>query len=270
MPMPDVRTDLAEAGIGTDAWPTGWLRPCFSHPRVGAVMTTRAGGVSRAPFDSLNLRDEVGDDPAAVTANRATLHAAIGRPSLLLQQVHGVAVCRLDEVADGSRPVADACVTTTTVRVCEIQVADCLPVLFADRGGRAVAAAHAGWRGLAGGVLEATLAEVCALAAVPAHEVECWLGPCIGPSRFEVGEDVAQSFGVDPDRPGPRWRRGAPGKWFADLSGLACDRLQAAGVTHITGNDGSPGWCTLTDPARYFSYRHASPTGRMAALIWLI
>ena len=263
--MPDDRYSDAAA-----AWPADWLRPRFSHPRVGAVMTTRAGGVSRAPFDSLNLRDEVGDDPATVAANRATLHAAIGRPSLLLLQVHGVAVCRLDDVADGSRPVADACVTTTTARACEIQVADCLPVLFADRGGRAVAAAHAGWRGLAAGVLEATLAEVCTLAAVPAGEVECWLGPCIGPDRFEVGADVAQAFGVDAAAPGLRWRAGAPGKWLADLPGLARDRLRAAGVTAVAGNDGTPAWCTLTHPARYFSYRHGTPTGRMAALIWLI
>jgi YfiH family protein len=260
MPMPERQPPV---------WPADWLRPGFSHPRVGAVMTTRAGGVSRVPYDSLNLRDEVGDDPRAVEINRARLHAAIGRPSLLMQQVHGTVVCRLDEVAHGDRPVADACVTATSARACEIQVADCLPVLFAHRGGRSVGAAHAGWRGLAGGVLEATLAAVCALAGADPGDIECWLGPCIGPDRFEVGPDVIAAFGADVAKPGPRWRPGVPGKWLADLSGLARDRLSAAGVRVQRGNDGTAFWCTLSDPGRYFSYRHNARAGRMAALVWL-
>ena len=251
-----------------------WLRPAFAGARVRALMTSRAGGVSAAPFGALNLRDEVGDDPAAVAANRARVHRAIGRPSWLLRQVHGIEVCdldRLDPAAPG-RPQADACVTTRTDRACEIQVADCLPVLFADRRGRAVAAAHAGWRGLAGGVLEATLAAVVARAGCAADEVECWLGPCIGPTRFEVGDDVVAAFGGPGAAGGRAFVPVAahPGKWLADLPALARARLAGQGVTSAGGHDPhDPGWCTRSRPDRWFSYRHAPRTGRMAALIWL-
>lgn len=263
MPMPE-RLD--------DRVPAGWWCPAFSHPRVGAVMTGRASGVSLAPFDSFNLRDGLGDDPAAVQVNRARLHDLIGRPSGQMAQVHGIAVHTLksgDELP-ATPPVADAVVAASTDAACEIQVADCLPVLFAHVGGRAVGAAHAGWRGLAGGVLEATLARVCDLADAPADEIECWLGPCIGPSRFEVGAEVLTAFGASPEAPGPCFRAGAlPGKWLADLPALARQRLLAARVVRLAGNDGSTDWCTLTNPQRYFSYRHAARTGRMAALIWL-
>lgn len=256
------------------AIPEGWCQPAFSSPRVGAVMTARAGGVSRPPYDSLNLRDEVGDEPADVLANRARLHALIGRPSVLMRQVHGIKVHRLDAASlapDAPRPEADACVTTTSAVACEIQVADCLPVLFAHRGGRAVGAAHAGWRGLAGGVLQATLEQVCALADAPPQDIECWLGPCIGPDRFEVGQDVVEAFGASADRPGPHFRaRPQARKWLANLPALAAERLSALGATLLAGgNDGHGDWCTLTHPERYFSYRHASRTGRMAALVWL-
>ena len=263
MPMPERLEDRV---------PAGWWCPTFAHPRVGAVMTGRAGGVSLAPFDSFNLRDGLGDDPTAVQANRARLHDLIGRPSGQMSQVHGVAVHTLWPGADLSATppvVADAVVTASTEAACEIQVADCLPVLFAHVGGRAVGAAHAGWRGLAGGVLEATLARVCALAEAPAGEIECWLGPCIGPSRFEVGGDVLAAFGATPDAPGPCFRAGQPGKWLANLPALARRRLLAAGVVQVGGNDGAGDWCTLTHPQRYFSYRHATRTGRIAALIWL-
>lgn len=253
------------------AAPADWWRPAFSHPRVGALMTGRSGGESLAPFDSFNLRDGLGDDPRAVSANRARLQAIVGRPTQLLSQVHGVAVHVLQTLSapDAPLPQADAVVTCSDTLACEIQVADCLPVLFADRAGRAVGAAHAGWRGLAGGVLEATLAEVTRLAQAPADEIECWLGPCIGPDRFEVGADVLQAFGATPEAPGTCFRADRPQKWLADLPGLARRRLAAAGVRHLSGNDGSAAWCTLGDPRRYFSYRHAPRTGRMAALVWL-
>lgn len=254
--------------------PSDWWRPTFSHPRVSALMTGRSGGVSQAPFDSFNLRDGLGDDPQAVRANRARLQAIVGRPTQRLTQVHGVAVHTLLGVtsADEVLPVADAVVTDACEAACEIQVADCLPVLFAHAGGRAVGAAHAGWRGLAGGVLEATLAKVCTLADAPPSDIECWLGPCIGPTRFEVGADVLQAFGQSPEAPGPHFTpRSAdvPGKWWADLPGLARQRLALSGVVRFGGNDGSQAWCTLGHPERYFSYRHASRTGRMAALVWL-
>jgi polyphenol oxidase len=262
MPMPD-RSDQPV--------PADWWRPQFSHPRVGAVMTARSGGVSRPPFDTFNLREGLGDDVAAVAANRALLHRIVGRPTQLLSQVHGVAVHVLESVAESpaTLPVADAVVTAASVVACEIQVADCLPVLFAHVGGRAVGAAHAGWRGLAGGVLEATLAQVCALADAPASEIECWLGPCIGPTRFEVGADVLLAFGAAPEFPGAFFRPGAPDKWLADLPALARRRLAFAGVQRLGGNSGTPEWCTLSHPQRYFSYRHAPRTGRMAALVWL-
>ena len=253
--------------------PADWRVPVFSHPRVRALMTGRSGGVSAAPFDSFNLRTGLGDDPAAVQENRARLQAIVGRPTQLLVQVHGVAVHTLDRVvaAGEDLPVADAVVTEACHAACEIQVADCLPVLFAHVGGRAVGAAHAGWRGLAAGVLDATLAEVCRLAQAAPSDIECWLGPCIGPARFEVGADVLLAFGASPAAPGEHFRAGLPGKWLADLPALARQRLQAAGVTHLSGNDGAPAWCTLGAPQRHFSYRHAHAgrTGRMAALIWL-
>ncbi|MDZ7858598.1 peptidoglycan editing factor PgeF [Sphaerotilus sp.] len=253
--------------------PADWWVPEFSHPRVRALMTGRAGGVSAAPFDRFNLRTGLGDAPAAVQENRARLHAIVGRPTQLLVQVHGVAVHVLDRVAatDEDLPVADAVVTEASCAACEIQVADCLPVLFAHVGGRAVGAAHAGWRGLAGGVLEATLAHVCRLADAPPGDIECWLGPCIGPARFEVGADVLRAFGATPEAPGSGFQADLPGKWLADLPALARQRLHATGVAHLHGNDGTQVWCTLSQPQRYFSYRHAHAgrTGRMAALIWL-
>jgi YfiH family protein len=234
-------------------------------------MTGRSGGVSLPPFDGFNLRDGLGDDAMAVQANRAQLQTIVGRPVQRLTQVHGVAVYTLEALStlDAALPIADAVVTISSEVACEIQVADCLPVLFAHVGGRAVGAAHAGWRGLAGGVLEATLARVCALAGAPAADIECWLGPCIGPRWFEVGADVLRAFGASPQVPGPCFSPGAPDKWLADLPALARQRLAAAGVSRVNGNAGQADWCTRTHPQRYFSYRHSPRTGRMAALVWL-
>ena len=238
-------------------------------------MTTRRGGVSTGPFDSMNLRDGLGDNAAAVAQNLALLTAVVGAPLVRLNQVHGARVVRLTatDAAPGSPPHdADACITTEPGVVCSIQVADCLPVLFAAPG--AVAAAHAGWRGLAGGVLESTLTALCEASGCAPDQVSVWLGPCIGPRRFEVGADVLQAFGVFPaetsnsgDTTGPR--RFAPlraGKWLVDLPGLARDRVSACGVKAISGGT----WCTASDASRFFSFRRDGVTGRMVAAVWLV
>lgn len=239
-------------------------------PGVHACCTTRDGGVSSAPFASWNLGNHVGDDPEAVATNRQRLKERIGaaRP-VFLQQVHGVdALVLTPDTPDGQ--VADACVTTSPQVACTIMVADCLPLLFTDCHGRAVAAAHAGWRGLAGGVIENTLALLCQQARVPASEVQVWLGPCIGPAAFEVGPEVRDAFVAhDPDAQAcfvPHGQR--PGKWLAHLAGLATQRLQALGVTHCRGNNGSPAWCTVQAASDFFSYRRDGVTGRFAACIW--
>jgi YfiH family protein len=270
------------------ALPASWLRPQFSSPKVAALMTSRHGGVSAAPFDSLNLRPGLGDDEAAVATNRARVLALCGGPAVLLQQVHGVACLILPDAGarawSGSAvwPVADASCATAPGLVCEIQVADCLPVLLADRLGRGVAVAHAGWRGLAGGVLQNALATLCrASGAVPA-DIEAWFGPCIGPRCFEVGADVLQAFAAAPSRyfaallpaagrPDADGNAPAshPPKWLADLPGLARHLLQAQGLSSIGGNTGEPAWCTVEN-TDYFSYRREQGrTGRQAGYIWL-
>ena len=246
-----------------------WLRPEWQVERVGALMTTRQGGVSRAPFDSLNLRAAVGDDPHAVARNQRLLADAIGAVPVYLNQVHGASVARLTatDLQPGA-PVrdADASVTTEPGIACTVQVADCLPVLFAAPRGRAVGAAHAGWRGLAAGVLEATLAQVCAAAECAPQDVQAWLGACIGPTRFEVGPDVLEAFGAATTKGStPRFVAKGPGKWYADLPALARSRLQAAGIGALGGGR----WCTVSEPSRFFSFRRDRVTGRMAALVWI-
>lgn len=269
---------------GTE-WPPGWWQPGFTAARVGALMTGRLGGCSRPPFHSFNLKPGIGDDDAAVQANRSLLHRRVGWPLVRVDQVHGVEVFTVTDAAAADplgllpRAVADACVTDRVGLACEIQVADCLPVLMADRNGRAVAAAHAGWRGLAGGVVEATLSRLCGLADAEPADIEVWLGPCIGPAAFEVGADVLAAFGCDAGLGGGAGSTSrfeplagvAPqgSKWWADLPGLARDRLKAAGVDSVGGNDGSCGWCTYTAVERCFSYRRSPLTGRMSALIWI-
>jgi len=243
-----------------------WLDPDWQLPGIGAVMTTRAGGVSAAPFDSLNLRAAVGDDAAAVAHNRHIVERAIGAAPVYLNQVHGRGVVRLtaaDTLAGAPVHDADASVTTEPGIACAAQVADCLPVLFAAPGARAVAAAHAGWRGLALGVLEAALTAVCDAAACEPREVRAWLGACIGPTQFEVGPDVLEAFQAAPDS--PRFKPQRQGKWLADLAGLARDRLRAAGVVDISGG----AWCTVGEPSRFFSFRRDRVTGRMAAFVWI-
>ncbi|CAN5705806.1 peptidoglycan editing factor PgeF [soil metagenome] len=273
---------LVEPGLSkpTAAFDPDWLVPDWDALHIGAVMTTRHGGISLAPFDSMNLRDAVGDAPAAVAQNQRGLAQATGAKPVYLNQVHGTAVARLTQAdvrPDAPIHTADASVTTEPGIGCTAQVADCLPVLFAAPDGKAVGAAHAGWRGLAAGVLEATLQELCEAAHCAPGEVRAWLGACIGPRHFEVGADVLQAFGAPAiEAPAPtsavhepeeaaRFIRHAPGKWLANLPLLARDRLRAAGVTQISGGE----WCTVAEPSRFFSYRRDRVTGRMAAVIWI-
>ena len=253
------------------------LRPDWLAPAsVGAAFTTRRGGVSAAPFDSLNLRPpelpgDALDRPEAVHENRRRFAAAIGTRPVYLNQVHGAEVVRLrgDEPTDWLAR-ADASVTTAVGVACTVLVADCLPVLFASADGRAVGAAHAGWRGLAAGVVEATARAVADAAGCETAALHAWLGPCIGPRRFEVGREVVEAFGADPDAAGAAapFRRatradGSP-CWLADLPALARARLAAEGVAQVSGG----AWCTVEDASRFFSFRRDRVTGRMAAAVW--
>ncbi|KNZ31633.1 MAG: hypothetical protein AD742_16815 [Methylibium sp. NZG] len=248
-----------------------WLVPAWDAPGVEAVMTTRHGGASAAPFNGLNLRDGLGDDPQAVAANLVLLQQAIGVKPVWLNQVHGQRVLRLTH-RDGQHgkaaEPADASITTEFGVACAVQVADCLPVLFCAPHGIAVGAAHAGWRGLAAGVLEATVKALCDAARCEPRQLQAWLGPCIGPRQFEVGADVAQAFGglgIDASTAHPaRFVPHRPQKWLADLPGLARDRLAVAGVSRVSGGE----WCTVESLSRFFSFRRDRVTGRMAALIW--
>lgn len=234
--------------------------PAWPAPsRVRAVQTRRGGGVSLPPWDSLNLGTHVGDDACRVGANRALLRRLLPGEPRWLQQVHGTTVVEAASAAVDC--AADAAWTRQPGVVCAVMTADCLPVLFCDRAGTVVAAAHAGWRGLQAGVLEATLAAL----AVPAAEVLCWFGPAIGPTAFEVGDEVRAALVGDDAGAAACFVAGAPGKWLADLPGLARRRLRAAGVRWIGGS----GRCTVGAPQHYFSYRRDGVTGRMATLIWL-
>ena len=275
-----------------------FLIPDWPAPAgVQAVFTTRHGGFSTAPWGGLNLGDHVGDVPEHVAANRAALQKFITSRPVFLKQVHGAGVERLSSTStDGT--VADACVTTERGVACTIMVADCLPVLLTNADGTAVAAAHAGWRGLAGmgacgelskqGVLEAVLgtfeasnmplANVNAAQAAP--ETIAWLGPCIGPAAFEVGAEVKAAFVASQPDADRFFKTAGQGKYFADLAGLARARLRALGINQIYGNDSSPKWCTASNPSRFFSHRRDAgavatggngfnTTGRMGACIWL-
>jgi YfiH family protein len=242
------------------------LLPDWPAPaRVRALMSLRDGGVSAAPYDSLNLGDHVGDDAAAVQRNRALLAGQLGAAPVFMQQVHGTAVERLP--SPHAVPVADACMSLQPGLACTIMVADCLPVLFCDTEGRAVAAAHAGWRGLAAGVLESTLAAL--RRAVPQSQWLAWLGPCIGPSAFEVGDEVRAAFVAQSAAATDCFRAHTAGKWWADLPALARLRLAASDLQGIHGNDSSAPWCTVSDASRFFSHRRDRVSGRMAACIWL-
>ena len=255
-------------------------------PGVRALCSTRAGGVSAAPYDSLNLGTHVGDDPAAVQANRQRLQAALqGVRPVFLTQVHGDGVVHITpQTPDGTE--ADACVVTVPGVACTIMVADCLPVLLAHGSGAVVAAAHAGWRGLAGvqgqGVLESVFRSFEASALMQqapeatktvANSTLAWLGPCIGPTAFEVGAEVRAAFcAANPVAAGCFVPHGAAGKYLCDLAGLARLRLKALGIAQIYGNDSTAAWCTVLNASRFFSHRQGSAalggSGRFAACIW--
>lgn len=229
-------------------------------PNVKALSSTRRGGFSRTPFDSLNLGTHVGDDPQAVARNRASLRQHLPAEPLWLNQVHGKAAVDAGRASAGTD--ADAAIAQAPGPVCAIMTADCLPVLLCDEAGTVVGAAHAGWRGLCDGVLEVTVA---AMSAAP-ERILAWLGPAIGPQAFEVGDEVRAAFLSHDARAVDAFRSGAAeGKWLADLYQLARQRLEACGITRIYGGE----YCTFSEPERFFSYRRDGQTGRMASLIWL-
>ena len=263
--------------------------PDWSLPaHVQAFMTVRAGGVSRSPFDSLNLGDHVGDDPSAVAENRRRLSARLGIQTAFLRQVHGEAVQHLTASnAESPDLVADIALSTAPRVAATIMVADCLPLLFAHQRLPVVAAAHAGWRGLAGagtqrgadgaGVIAQTIKAIAATTGQSltdaARELTVWLGPAIGPDTFEVGEDVRAAFlNRTPGDDDAFVPRSTPGKYLADLPLIARRKLRALGVSTICGNDSSAPWCTVSQVDRYFSHRrdqNSGGSGRLAALIWL-
>lgn len=233
---------------------------------VSYFCTTRAGGVGVAPHDTLNLGLRAEDNPEAVAENRRRVRAAVSADPLWLRQVHGSEVVDADAPDAPAEPAVDASVTAQPGRVLAVMVADCLPVVIADAHGTVLGAAHAGWRGLAGGVLENTLQAMRAKAP-QASGWRAWVGPGIGPQHFEVGQDVLDAFIAD-DPATARFfapRPGLAGKWLADLAGLADFRLRRAGVQEVSLS----GECTVTRKDRYFSYRRDGVTGRMALLAWL-
>jgi polyphenol oxidase len=244
---------------------SGWLVPDWPAPaRVHAVCTARAGGVSNGPYESLNLGDHVGDAPQAVAENRATFARAIGARPVFLQQVHGRHAIELGAgTPDGVE--ADGCFTRDAAIACTIMVADCLPVLFTREDGSSVGAAHAGWRGLAGGVLESVVEAM----GVEPRTLLAWLGPCIGPTVFEVGGEVKATFEAHDPGAASLFTPHADGKWLANLPGLARRRLQALGIARLYGNDGNRDWCTVSNPSKFFSHRRDRVSGRFAASIWL-
>lgn len=244
----------------TDLSATEWLHADWeAPPRVRTLVTTRAGGVSPAPFDSMNLGDHVGDAPEHVAQNRALLRARLPAEPAWLTQVHGTRVLNAADVRNA--PEADASVAGAAGVVCAVMTADCLPVLFCDRAGTRVAAAHAGWRGLCAGVLEATVAAMHRSAG----EVLAWMGPAIGPDAFEVGAEVRAAFMAHDPASDAAFTPIGEGQYLADLYRLARQRLEALGIRAISGGE----HCTVIDRARFFSYRRDGRTGRMASLIWL-
>ncbi|GAB3665712.1 peptidoglycan editing factor PgeF [Ramlibacter alkalitolerans] len=235
---------------------------------VGAFCSERGGGVSAPPYDTLNLGDHVGDDEAAVQENRRRFAATLQARPVFLRQVHGQGVVRLDATTRDTTE-ADACWTTERGLACTMMVADCLPVLLADRRGAVVGAAHCGWRGLAGGVLEALWAQMAPTAGA-AQGMLAWLGPCIGPQAFEVGPEVRAAFVAHDAAAAGLFRPHADGKFLADLPALARRRLSALGITALHGNDGTPAWCTVANPSRFFSHRRDRVSGRFAASVWRV
>ena len=241
--------------------PREWLVPDWPAPsNVRAFVTTRAGGVSEGEYASMNLGLSSGDAPERVRRNRAIARGELPADPVYLRQVHGTGVAMLDTVGALS-VTADAAVCGAPGRVATVLTADCMPLLLADRNGARVAAVHAGWRGMAAGVVESA---VDALGVAP-RDVIAWLGPTIGPDAFEVGPEVREAFVARDPRAAQAFRAHKPGKFMADLYGLARLRLAARGVTEAFGG----GFCTFHDTGRFFSYRRAAKSGRMGAFIWM-
>ena len=242
--------------------PAGWIVPDWPAPaRVRAFVTTREGGVSEGEYGSLNLGAKCGDDPARVAANRRAVRAHLPAEPRWLAQVHGTAVADLDAGDPGVAAVADAAVTSVALRVAVVLTADCLPVFLCREDGSRVAVAHAGWRGLAAGVLENAVAAL----GGEASRVLAWLGPAIGPAAFEVGPEVREAFVAGhPEAQGAFVPRGEA-RYLADLYALARLRLARAGVESVSGG----GFCTYTEYQRFFSYRRVKESGRLGAFIWI-
>jgi len=270
------------------AWPDCIVPEWPAPANVRAVCTTRLGGVSGAPYGKLNLGSHVGDDPGDVHANRQRLASWLSTSSeargaaadrvrpVFMEQIHSTHIARLDRAsADGIR--ADGALTSAAHLACTVMVADCLPVLLCNVQGTHVAAVHAGWRGLVGqhghGVVEEAVSELLADSASSGgikSDCMAWLGPCIGPEAFEVGDEVRAAFVAVNAAAQSSFRPLGKGKWLADLPALTRQRLQTMGVNQVFGNDGSPPWCTVANPSRFFSYRRDGITGRMAACIWRV
>ncbi len=239
-----------------------WIVPEWPAPdSVRAIITTRTGGCSQPPFNSLNLADHVDDNPAHVAENRAMLSRVLGLTTepMWLEQVHG---CDVVEADDGSCiNIADASTSSEPGKVCVVMTADCLPLLLCNRAGTRVAAVHAGWRGLADGVIEAALERF----PEDGKDILAWMGPAIGPDRFEVGDEVREKFLAQNPADGIAFTPIGAGKWLADIYTLARHRLRAANCGYVGGGD----YCTVSDAKRFFSYRRDGVTGRMASLIWI-
>lgn len=236
------------------------ITPDWPAPKnVRALQTTRNGGFSTAPYDSLNLGDHVGDAPLAVAYNRQLLSALLPSEPVWLKQVHGT------EVVDAGNttcwPAGDACISTRSGAVCVVMTADCLPILLCDEQGSVVGAAHAGWRGLCDGVIEQTMRAMNS----PSSSLMAWMGPAIGPQAFEVGAEVRAAFVAQQAEAADAFLPGEEGKWYADIYQLARQRLHTLGITRIYGG----GLCTHADPRRFFSYRRDGTTGRMGTFIWI-
>lgn len=251
--MPDPALDAAHMGWLVPEWPAPlWVRACT---------TTRFGGVSEGTYESFNLAEHVGDDPKLVGENRRRLRMTLGLHAdpLWLQQVHGTTV--VDAASAKSGDEADASYALRSGPVCAVLTADCLPLLLCDSGGTRVAAVHAGWRGLLGGVVENAVRALHR----PGSQLLAWMGPAIGPRVFEVGDEVRDAFIAEDPASFTAFRSSPSGRWLADIYGLARLRLASVHVDAVYGGH----WCTVSDAARYFSYRRDGVTGRMASLIWL-
>ncbi len=244
------------------------IHPQWPAPeQVKSVCSTRARGVSMPPYDSLNLGTHVGDDAEHVQQNRSLLQQTLAAQPIFMEQVHGTRVLEMDASTHNGM-VADAAITQARGVACTVMVADCLPVLFCNRQGTLVAAAHAGWRGLADGVLEATV-QAMQSRGCEATDILAWLGPCIGPKAFEVGDEVRATFVQQNAIAASCFAPLTEGKWLANLAALAQQRLNALGVLHLYGNDGTAQWCTVSNVSTFFSHRRDRISGRQAVCIWL-